>query len=91
MPAYLLVLPDRDDAEALAEDLAVELEDELGEVRVVREALSGEDDAEDHDWAVHVQVAGDDDGSLATGLGRLRSRLSALAEEYGGWLDPEPW
>ncbi len=90
MADYVLVLPARDDAEALAEDLEAQLGDELDEVEVVREALAGEDDDEDHDWAVHVRAAEDGDAGPA-GPGALKRQLSALAEEYGGWLDPEPW
>ncbi|MBR7744630.1 ribonuclease E inhibitor RraB [Phycicoccus sp. BSK3Z-2] len=81
MTEHLLVFPDRD----VAEQVADELRDEgFTEVRVVREALSGEDDAEDHEWAVHVVVEGDRD------IPDLRERLSALAQERDGWYDPTP-
>ena len=82
MSEHLLVLPDREVAEELADDLALE---GFAEVRVVREALAGEDDAEDHDWAVYVRdTDGADPGATAV-------RLKALAEAHDGWYDPDPY
>ena len=81
MSEHLLVLPDRDDAEELAEELAGA---GFLDVRVVREALAGEDDAEDHEWAVHVVVED------ARDTPDLRERLRALAEGRDGWYDPTP-
>ena len=78
---HLLVLPDRELAEELADELALE---GFAEVRVVREALAGEDDAEDHDWAVYVR---DPDGGDPT---VTAARLQALAEAHDGWYDPDP-
>lgn len=72
---HLVVLPDRDAAEEVAEQLAAE---GLRHVRVVREALAGEDDAEDHEWAVHVRTP--DDPSWAR-------RLRAVARAHDGWYD----
>ena len=72
---HLVVLPDRDTAEEVAEQLAAE---GLGHVRVVREALAGEDDSEDHEWAVHVRTP--DDPVWAR-------RLSAVAQAHDGWYD----
>ena len=83
---HLLVFPDR----ATAEDVAAELAHEgFSEVRVVREALAGEDDSDDHEWAVHIveDMVADESGPVESGL---RDRFSALAEEHGGWYDPEP-
>lgn len=83
---HLLVFPDRD----VAEEVAADLRDEgFTEVRVVREALSGEDDAEDHEWAVYVREdnVADESGPVEGGL---RDRFEALAEEHGGWYDPHP-
>lgn len=77
-----MVFPDRDDAERIADELG---EEGFLEVRVVREALAGEDDGEDHEWAVHVV----DDGRSES-AGALRERFTALAEEFDGWYDPEP-
>ena len=82
MSEHLLVLPEREVAEELADELALE---GFARVRVIREALAGEDDAEDHDWAVYVR---DVDGADPD---RTRSRLQALAEEHEGWYDPDPF
>ena len=78
---HLLVLPDRDVAEEVAEELAAE---GFAEVRVVREALAGEDDAEDHEWAVYVRDAEGSDAAAS------RSRLEALAVACDGWYDADP-
>lgn len=75
---HLLVFPDRDVAEEVADDLRFE---DLEEVRVIREALAGEDDSEDHEWAVYVRTP--DDPAYAV-------RFEALVAELGGWYDPEP-
>lgn len=72
---HLLIFPDRDTAEEVAEDLAGRGHED---VRVVREALAGEDDAEDHEWAVHVRTA--DEAPYA-------AELRALAADHGGWYD----
>ncbi|WP_050670823.1 ribonuclease E inhibitor RraB [Luteipulveratus halotolerans] len=86
MLTYLLLFPERDDAEKVAEDLA---EDSLGEVRVVREALAGEDDSESHEWGVYVQIDTIDDPSSALAKA-LTERFTAVAHEYDGWLDQHP-
>lgn len=86
MSEHLLVFPDRH----VAEDVAAELGSEgFSEVRVVREALAGEDDSEAHEWAVHVieEMVADESGPVEGGL---RDRFAALAQERGGWYDPEP-
>lgn len=74
---HILVLPDRD----AAEEVAAELTERLGlpeEPQPIREALAGEDDAEDAQWLVVLEApAGDyDTGTLA-----------ALAESHEGWLE----
>ncbi|PSJ26221.1 hypothetical protein B7P34_24085 [Streptosporangium nondiastaticum] len=76
---HLLVLPDRDAAEEAAEEAAQRfaLDDDP---RIVREALAGEDDAEDAQWLV-VLEASEGDLDLAA--------LRELAEEYDGWLERE--
>lgn len=86
MTQHLMVFPDRDDAERIADDLR---EEGFTEVRVVREALAGEDDGEDHEWAVHVreEMITDESGAVEHGL---RDRFAALAEEFDGWYDPDP-
>jgi hypothetical protein len=83
---HLLVFPDRD----TADEVAAELSDEgFTGVQVVREALAGEDDSEAHEWAVHVveEMVADESGPVEGGL---RDRFQALAEDRGGWYDPEP-
>ena len=84
MTEHLIVLSDRD----LAERIAAELRDEgFTEVRVEREALAGEDDAEAVEWAVHVRednVVDDPGNPTESGL---RERFEALAAEHDGWYD----
>ena len=86
MSEHLMVFPDRDDADRIAEDLR---DEGFTEVRVMREALAGEDDSEDHEWAVHVRedMVADESTAVAQGL---RERFAALAEEHDGWYDPDP-
>lgn len=83
---YLMVFPDRDVAEEVADQLSDD--DEFASVRVVSDALAGEDDAEDVDWVVHVVVDTIDDPSGAVARG-LAERFTALAEENDGWLDED--
>lgn len=74
---HVLVLPDRDTAEEVVGELA----DRFGvaeEPQLVRDALAGEDDAEDAQWLVVVEDP----------AGRLDSAvLDAFAAEYEGWLE----
>lgn len=73
----MLVLPDRDAAQEVADDLA----DRFGvteEPQLVRDALAGEDDAEDAQWLVVVE---DPDRRLDS------TALDAFAAEYEGWLE----
>lgn len=76
---HVLVLPDRDAAEDVARS-AGELLPLTAEPRLVRDALAGEDDAEDAQWLVVVE-------------GRFGSRglevLDTLAEESDGWREEE--
>jgi hypothetical protein len=86
MSEHLMVFPDR----ATADEVAAAIADEgFTEVRVVREALAGEDDSEGHEWAVYVreEMVADETGPVEGGL---RDRFAALADERGGWYDPEP-
>ena len=75
---HLLVLPDRAAADDVADQL---MHDGFAEVRVLREALAGEDDSDDHEWAVHVITR--DDESLA-------ELFRETAAVHGGWYDPDP-
>ena len=86
MSEHLMVFPDRETADQVAAELA---DEGFTEVRVVREALAGEDDSEDHEWAVYVreEMVADESGPVEGGL---RDRFAALADEQGGWYDPEP-
>ncbi|MFD9728662.1 hypothetical protein [Streptomyces sp. NPDC059072] len=74
---HVLVLPDRD----AAEEVAQEVVDRFGlteEPQLVRDALAGEDDAEDAQWLVVVEDPRE----------RLDpTALDALADEYEGWLE----
>ncbi len=76
---HVLVLPDRDAAEELAEQLA-ELLGLTEEPQLVRDALAGEDDAEDAQWLVVVE---DPDAAHDP------ARLDELAAEYDGWREAE--
>jgi hypothetical protein len=79
----LLVLPDRDAAEEVAEALSARLP-ELGEMEVVRDSLAGEDDAEDAQWLVVVE-APEEIGWTA----KLLAELDELAEEFDGWREQD--
>lgn len=72
----LLVFHERADAEEVAETLG-EWFPSLGVPRVVREALAGEDDAEDAQWLVVLEGLGAE--SLA--------RADELAARYDGWRE----
>ena len=74
---HVLVLPDRDAAEEVAEELGDRFE-VTEEPQLVRDALAGEDDAEDAQWLVVVE---DPSGRLDP------SALDALAAEHEGWLE----
>ncbi|MCX3060476.1 hypothetical protein [Streptomyces beihaiensis] len=74
---HLLVLPDRDAAEEAAEALG----ERFGlaeEPQLVRDALAGEDDAEDAQWLLVVEDAA---GRLDAGA------LDAFAAEWDGWRE----
>ncbi|MFJ5773314.1 hypothetical protein [Streptomyces sp. NPDC093094] len=74
---HVLVLPDRDAAEEAAEALRERFGvDE--EPRLVRDALAGEDDAEDAQWLVLLH---DDEGRLAP------RELDEFAGEWDGWRE----
>ena len=75
---YVLVLPDRDAAEAVADELT-EGHPELPEPELHREALAGEDDAEDAQWLVVLHPP------LPAAL--TPQALDALAGTHEGWLE----
>ncbi|OII59877.1 hypothetical protein BJP40_12450 [Streptomyces sp. CC53] len=75
----MLVLPDRDAAEEVAEAL-VERYALNEEPQLVRDALAGEDDAEDAQWLVVVE---DPDGRLVPG------ELHDFVAEWDGWREAE--
>ncbi|MFF5444699.1 hypothetical protein [Streptomyces sp. NPDC012888] len=74
---HVLVLPDRDAAEEVAEELAARF-GITEEPQLFRDALAGEDDAEDAQWLVVLE---DPEGRYEP------AALDALAEEHEGWLE----
>lgn len=74
---YVLVLPDRDAAAAVAEQLTDQ--HPLLRPELHREALAGEDDAEDAQWLVVLP------SPLPPGL--AAAALDALAADQDGWLE----
>ncbi|MBB6172438.1 hypothetical protein HNR23_002498 [Nocardiopsis mwathae] len=77
----LVTLPDREDAEELAEQLSGQGYEPC---RVHRDMLAGEDDAEDVDWVIEVHTG--PHGGPAT---FDEPHLSRLAEDYGGFAVAE--
>ena len=75
---HLLVFPERDAADLVAAQLTAA---GLSDVRVVREALAGEDDSEAHEWGVYVRTP--EDAAYAV-------EFRAIAERHDGWYDPHP-
>ncbi|ANZ42854.1 hypothetical protein BBK82_18885 [Lentzea guizhouensis] len=76
-PTVLVILPDRDEAEELAQEL---LEEGWAPARVHRDMLAGEDDAEDVDWVVELTTAPD-----GTPASAHRPELDELAERHDGF------
>jgi hypothetical protein len=74
---HVLVLPDRDAAEEVAEALG-ERFGVAEEPQLVRDALAGEDDAEDAQWLVVVE---DPRGALDAG------ELDAFVADWDGWRE----
>lgn len=52
---HLLVLPEREDAEAVAAELADLLAEGAEPPRIHRDALAGDDDPEDAQWVVEMR------------------------------------
>ncbi|WP_328400700.1 hypothetical protein OHS70_25000 [Streptomyces sp. NBC_00390] len=74
---HVLVLPDRDAAEEVVEAIG----DRFGvndEPQLVRDALAGEDDAEDVQWLVVVE---DPDGTLDA------AALDEFVADWDGWRE----
>ncbi|MDT0270644.1 hypothetical protein RM844_30660 [Streptomyces sp. DSM 44915] len=76
----ILVLPDREAAEEVAERVTGLL-DLPEEPEPVRDALAGEDDAEDAQWLVVLEEPARDAALLAA--------LTGLVEAHEGWLEHE--
>lgn len=74
----LLVLPDRDDAEEIADELRAA---GYSPALVHRDMLLGEDDAEDVDWVVELAT-----GPGGTPAADRTDELRELAERYDGFL-----
>lgn len=74
---HVLVLPDRDAAEEVVEALG-ERFGVTEEPEIVRDALAGEDDAEDAQWLVPLR---DEEGRLDP------EELDAFAAEWDGWRE----
>ncbi len=88
MSEHLLVFPDRDDAERIAEELR---EEGFTEVRVVQDGPAGDtaDDTTARGWALYVREEAVEDDTSAVGQG-LQERFEALAEERDASYDPQP-
>jgi hypothetical protein len=76
----LLVLPEREDAEAAAEEL---LDGGWAPCEVHSERLAGDDDPEAVEWVVTLATA--PDGSPAD---EHRASLDLMAEQYEGFATP---
>ncbi|MGP3979941.1 hypothetical protein [Streptomyces sp. KR80] len=76
---HVLVLPDRDAAEEVAEALAHRF-GVAERPQLVRDALAGEDDAEDAQWLVVVEDPARHLDATA---------LDAFVAEYDGWVETE--
>ncbi|PBC79885.1 hypothetical protein BX265_4714 [Streptomyces sp. TLI_235] len=78
----LLVLPDRDAAEDALEDFAARFPD-LEDPELVRDALAGEDDAEDAQWLLVLEAP--EDGWTPA----LLTELDAVAGAQNGWREED--
>src|SRR5699024_4213258 len=84
---HLIILPDREVAEELAEDLR---EEGFEQVRVVREAARNQEHGEDDrdvEWAVYVLDTRLPDTSGSGAYEGLRERFTEVARQSGGWYD----
>ncbi|GAA1099035.1 MULTISPECIES: hypothetical protein [Kitasatospora] len=78
----LLVLPDRDAADEAREDLVARCPD-LDDPELVRDALAGEDDAEDAQWLLVFEAP--EDGWTPA----LLAELDAVADAQDGWREED--
>ncbi|MCC9310910.1 hypothetical protein LN042_28215 [Kitasatospora sp. RB6PN24] len=76
----LLVLADRDAAEEVAGEMA-ERWPELGPFELVRDALAGEDDAEDAQWLVVLEEPAEGWAPAVV------AAVDALVAEHEGWRE----
>jgi putative hydrolase of the HAD superfamily len=74
----LLVFPEREDAEAVADELAGK---GWAPAEVHRERLAGDDDPEAVEWVVTLSTAPDSAAAAAH-----RAELEALADTYDGFV-----
>ncbi|WP_326811728.1 hypothetical protein OIE62_14795 [Streptomyces scopuliridis] len=75
---HVLVLPDRDAAEEVARALGERFLGAAEEPRLVRDALAGEDDAEDAQWLVVVE---DPEARMDA------EALDAFVADWDGWRE----
>ena len=81
---HLIILPERDAAEELADELR---EEGFDQVRVVREAAKTEEDDEAVEWAVHVVDTRLPDTEGGGAYEGLRERFTDYARQNDGWYD----
>lgn len=81
---HLIIVPDREVAEEIAEELR---EEGFLWVRVVREVARTEEDDEDHEWAVHIVDTRLPDTAGGGAYEGLRERFVELARQHDGWYD----
>jgi hypothetical protein len=79
---HVLVLPDRDAAEELAEDLSSRFPLPQ-DPRPVRDALAGEDDAEDAQWLLVIE---DPEGDLSPAD---LETITEMVEAHDGWVEED--
>lgn len=84
---HLIILPDREVAEEIAEELR---EEGFLWVRVLREAARNQEHGEDDrevEWAVHIVDTRLPDAAGGGAYEGLRERFTELAREHDGWYD----
>lgn len=84
---HLVILPEREVAEGLAEELR---EEGFDQVRVVREAARNQEHGEDDrevEWAVYVLDTRLPDTAGSGAYEGLRERFVEFARQHDGWYD----